>query len=166
MDYSIQEMKSENWEDVAKIYMEGINTGKATFQSELPSFEEWDKGHMKVCRLVAYDGKNVLGWAVLSPTSSRCVYRGVAEVSIYIGEAYRGKGVGKSLLNSLVKASEENGIWSLYSAIIIENDASIAMHKSCGFREIGIREKVAKMPNGIWHDTVLMERRSKVVGIE
>lgn len=166
MDYSIQEMKSENWEDVAKIYMEGINTGKATFQSELPSFEEWDKGHMKVCRLVACNGKNILGWAVLSPTSSRCVYKGVAEVSIYIGEAYRGKGVGKSLLNSLVKASEENGIWSLYSAIIRENESSIAMHKSCGFREIGIREKVAKMPNGVWHDTVLMERRSNVVGIE
>ncbi|KOF55631.1 MULTISPECIES: GNAT family N-acetyltransferase [Clostridium] len=166
MDYSIQEMKSENWEAVAKIYMEGINTGKATFQSELPSFEDWDKGHMKVCRLVAYDGKNVLGWAALSPTSSRCVYKGVAEVSIYIGGAYRGKGVGKSILSNLIKLSEKNGIWSLYSAIIRENSSSIALHKSCGFREIGIREKVAKMSNGIWHDTVLMEHRSKVVGIE
>lgn len=166
MDYSIQEMKPENWEAVAKIYMEGINTGKATFQSECPSFEEWDKGHMKVCRLVAYDGKNVLGWAALSPTSSRCVYRGVAEVSIYIGEAYRGKGVGKNILSNLVKLSEENGIWSLYSAIVRENSSSIALHKSCGFREIGVREKIAKMPDGVWHDTVLMERRSKVVGVE
>lgn len=166
MDYSIEEMKPENWEAVAKIYMEGIKTGKATFQSELPSFEDWDKGHMKVCRLVAYDGNNVLGWAALSPTSSRCVYKGVAEVSIYIGEAYRGKGVGRSILSNLVRLSEENGIWSLYSAIVRENSSSIALHKSCGFREIGVREKIAKMPDGVWHDTVLMEHRSKVVGIE
>lgn len=165
MDYSIREMKPEDWETVAKIYKEGIDTGKATFQAEIPSFEEWDKGHMKICRLVACDGNTILGWAVLSPTSSRCVYRGVAEVSIYIGEAYRGKGVGKNILTSLINVSEENGIWSLYSAIIRENSSSIALHKNCGFREIGIREKIAKMPNGIWHDTVLMERRSKVVGI-
>lgn len=165
MNYSVQEMKAENWKDVARIYMEGINTGKATFQCEIPSFEEWDKNHMKVCRLIAYDGKNVLGWTALSPTSSRCAYRGVAEVSIYIGKAYRGKGVGKSILSTLIKLSEENGIWTLQSGIIRENDASIALHKSCGFREQGIRERVSKMPNGVWHDVVLMERRSNVVGI-
>lgn len=164
MDYSIREMKPEDWEAVAKIYMEGINTGTATFQSELPSFEEWDKGHMKNCRLVACDGENILGWAALSPTSSRCVYKGVAEVSIYIGEAYRCKGVGKKLLSTLVKLSEEDGIWSLYSAIVRENNSSIALHKSCGFREIGIREKIAKTSDGVWHDTVLMERRSKING--
>ena len=166
MDYDIKEMKPENWKDAAEIYMEGIKTGKATFQSEIPSFEDWDKSHLKVCRLVACDGKNILGWAALSPTSSRCVYRGVAEVSIYIGEKYRGKGVGKNLMNTLIKLSEQNGIWSLYSAIIRENNSSIALHKSCGFREIGIREKIAKMPDGVWHDTVLMERRSKVAGID
>lgn len=166
MDYEIQEMKPENWEDAAKIYMEGIKTGRATFQYEVPSFEDWDKSHLKFCRLVASNGKNILGWAALSPTSSRCVYRGVAEVSIYIGEKYRGKGVGKSLMNALIKLSEQNGIWSLYSAIVRENNSSIALHKSCGFREIGIREKIAKMPDGVWHDTVLMERRSKTVGID
>jgi phosphinothricin acetyltransferase len=166
MDYNIKEMKSEDWEDVARIYMEGINTGKATFQSEIPSFEEWDKGHMKICRLVAGDGTNIWGWAALSPTSSRCVYKGVAEVSIYIGEAYRNKGIGKGLLSNLVKLSEENGIWTLQSGIIRKNEASITLHKSCGFRELGIREKIAKMSDGIWHDVVLMERRSKIAGID
>lgn len=165
MDYSIKEMKPENWEDVAKIYMEGINTGRATFQSEIPSFEEWDKSHIKTCRLVACVGGNILGWAALSPTSSRCVYKGVAEVSIYIGEKYRGKGIGKNILSTLVKLSEENGIWTLQSGIIRENKSSIALHKSCGFRELGIRERVAKMSNGIWHDVALMERRSNIVGI-
>ncbi|URZ09192.1 GNAT family N-acetyltransferase [Clostridium felsineum] len=165
MDYNIREMKAEDWEAVAKIYSEGIDTGKATFQSELPNFEEWDKGHMKNCRIVACDGENILGWAALSPTSSRCVYKGVAEVSIYIGEAYRGKGVGKNILNTLVKLSEENGLWTLQSGIIKENTSSIALHRRCGFRDIGIREKIAKMPNGTWHDTVLMERRSTFIGI-
>ncbi|URZ04672.1 GNAT family N-acetyltransferase [Clostridium felsineum] len=165
MDYNIREMKAEDWEAVAKIYSEGIDTGKATFQSELPNFEEWDKGHMKNCRIVACDGENILGWAALSPASSRCVYKGVAEVSIYIGEAYRGKGVGKNILNTLVKLSEENGLWTLQSGIIKENTSSIALHRRCGFRDIGIREKIAKMPNGTWHDTVLMERRSTFIGI-
>ncbi|URZ18588.1 GNAT family N-acetyltransferase [Clostridium felsineum] len=166
MDYNIREMKAEDWEAVAKIYAEGIDTGKATFQSELPNFEEWDKGHMKNCRIVACDGENILGWAALSPTSSRCVYKGVAEVSIYIGEAYRGKGVGKNILNTLVKLSEENGLWTLQSGIIKENTSSIALHRRCGFRNIGIREKIAKMPNGTWHDTILMEYRSDINGID
>jgi phosphinothricin acetyltransferase len=107
-----------------------------------------------------------LGWGALSPTSSRCVYAGVAEVSIYIGDQYRGKGIGKTLLTELVRLSEENGFWTLQSGIIKENSASIELHKKCGFRELGIREKVGKMGNGIWHDVVLVERRSKVVGID
>lgn len=166
MDYKIEEMTEENWEGVAKIYLEGINTGKATFQSEIPSFQDWDKNHIKICRLVACKKNKVLGWAALSPTSSRCVYAGVAEVSIYIGEQYRGQGIGTNILKSLVKLSEENGIWTLQSGIVRENNASIALHKSCGFRELGIRERVAKMPNGIWHDVVLMERRSNIVGMD
>ncbi|MDT8718493.1 N-acetyltransferase family protein [Clostridium sp. 19966] len=165
MNYSIREMKEEDWEAVSKIYLEGIDTQRATFQTEIPSFDEWDKGHMKICRLVAYSENRILGWAALSPTSSRCVYRGVAEVSIYIGKEYRNLGVGTMLLEHLIKLSEENEIWTLQSGIIRENDGSIALHKKCGFREIGIREKVGKMSNGIWHDVVLMERRSKVVGI-
>lgn len=166
MDYQIQAMQPENWDAVAKIYLEGINTGKATFQPGLPTFAAWDKSHLKICRLIAFDGQNVLGWVALSPTSSRKVYQGVTEVSIYIGTIYRGQGVGKRLLAHLIKMSEKNGIWCLYSSIIRENQASLALHKSCGFRVIGIREKIAKMPNGVWHDTVLMERRSKVVGID
>lgn len=165
MDYSIREMKPEDWDSVAKIYKEGIDTGKSTFQVEIPNFEEWDNSHMKICRLVAYDGDSILGWAALSPTSSRCVYRGVAEISIYIGEVCRGKGVGKNLLNNLIKLSEQNGIWTLQSGIIRENSSSIALHESCGFRKLGIREKIGKMPNGVWHDVVLMERRSNTVGI-
>ncbi|WP_160684059.1 GNAT family N-acetyltransferase [Clostridium sp. C2-6-12] len=165
MNYKIEEMKDSDWEEVSKIYLEGINTGIATFQNSIPSFEDWNAGHIKSCRLVAKSEGKILGFAVLSPTSSRCVYGGVAEVSIYIGEKYRGLGVGKALMISLIELSEENNFWTLQSGIIRENTASIELQKKCGFREIGIREKVAKMDNGIWHDTVLMERRSKTVGI-
>lgn len=165
MNYKIEEMTKADWADVVKIYLQGINTGKATFQTEAPNWEDWDKGHIKTCRLVARLGNVVLGWVALSPTSSRCVYAGVAEVSIYIGEEYRGESIGSALLTNLVKLSEENGLWTLQSGIIKENTASIALHKKCGFREIGIREKVAKMSNGVWHDVVLMERRSDVVGV-
>ena len=165
MDYKIEEMTREDWDGVAKIYLEGINTGKATFQTEIPNWEDWSNGHIKTCRLVARLGNKVLGWCALSPTSSRCVYAGVAEVSLYIGEKYRGKGIGKALLTNLVDLSEKNGFWTLQSGIIKENSASIAVHKSCGFREIGVREKISKMSNDIWHDVVLMERRSTIVGI-
>lgn len=166
MNYKIEEMTDADWEGVAKVYMEGINTGKATFQTDAPTWESWNSGHVNSCRLVARLGNKVLGWAALSPTSSRCVYKGVAEVSIYIGEEYRGQGIGKAILTSLIKLSEENGFWTLQSGIIRENSASLALHKNCGFREIGIREKVGKMGNGRWHDVVLVERRSKTVGID
>lgn len=163
MQYEIEDMKPEDWEQVRDIYLQGIYTRKATFQTEAPSWEDWDKGHIKSCRLVARSENAVLGWAALSSTSSRCCYEGVAEVSIYIGEEYKGKGIGTALLKKLTKLSEEHGFWTLQSGIIRVNSASIAMHKKCGFREIGIREKIAKMSDGIWHDVVLMERRSKVI---
>lgn len=163
MDYKIEEMKPSDWDQVKNIYLEGIRTGIATFQTEAPSWESWDKGHLSICRLVARSGDSVLGWVALSPTSSRNCYAGVVEVSIYIGEKYKGQGIGTALLTNVIKQSEENGIWSLYCAIIRENIASITLHKKCGFKEIGIREKIAKMDNGVWHDTVLMERRSKIV---
>jgi phosphinothricin acetyltransferase len=166
MEYFIDRMKPSDWEQVKTIYLEGIKTGIATFQTDAPAWENWDKGHLNVCRLVARSGNNVLGWAALSPTSSRDCYRGVVEVSLYIGNKYQGQGIGKDLLTSLIIQSEQNGSWTLYSSITKENTASIALHKKCGFREIGIREKVAKMGNGIWHDVVLMERRSKVTGID
>jgi L-amino acid N-acyltransferase YncA len=165
MDYKTYEMTQADWDQVANIYLEGIKTGVATFTSEVPTFENWDNSHISSCRLVARLGDNVLGWGALSPTSSRCVYEGVAEVSIYISEKYKGQGVGSALLKGLIKSSEENGFWTLQSGIIRENLASIKLHKKCGFREIGIREKVAKMNNKEWLDVVLMERRSKVIGI-
>lgn len=166
MKYVIEEMKKSDWYDVSRIYLEGINTGIATFQTSAPTFEEWDKGHVSSCRLVAKSDGQVLGFAALSPTSSRCVYAGVAEVSIYIGENNRGLGIGKALLTNLIRLSEENGFWTLQSGIIRENSSSIELHKKCGFREVGIREKISKMPNGVWHDTVFMERRSKIIGID
>lgn len=166
MNYKIDEMTQFDWQQVACIYLEGINTGKATFQTEVPTWEEWNNGHVTSCRLVIRSGDNILGWGALSPTSSRCVYTGVAEVSIYIGEKYRGLGLGKVLLEDLVRLSEENGFWTLQSGIIKENISSIILHEKCGFRELGIREKVAKMNNGKWHDVVLMERRSKIVGMD
>ncbi|WP_425801831.1 GNAT family N-acetyltransferase [Desulfitobacterium sp. Sab5] len=165
MEYKIDIMKPSDWEQVKSIYVEGIKTGLATFQTEAPSWENWDNGHLSSCRLVARSGNDILGWAALSPTSSRSCYAGVVEVSLYIGERYKGQGIGTTLLTNIIKQSEENGIWALYSAIIRENIASIALNKKCGFREIGIRERIAKMDNGIWHDVILMERRSKVVGI-
>ena len=166
MNYKIDEMTQFDWQQVACIYLEGINTGKATFQTEVPTWEEWNNGHVTSCRLVIRSGDNILGWGALSPTSSRCVYTGVAEVSIYIGEKYRGLGLGKVLLEDLVRLSEENGFWTLQSGIIKENSSSIILHEKCGFRELGIREKVAKMNCGKWHDVVLMERRSKIVGMD
>lgn len=165
MNYTLEEMKKSDWDEVSQIYLEGINTGIATFQNSIPNFNDWNNSHIKSCRLVAKSKGKVLGFAALSPTSSRPVYSGVAEVSIYIGENYRGLGIGHALMTDIIKLSEENNFWTLQSGIIKENLASIELHKKCGFREIGFREKVAKMDNGRWHDTVLMERRSKVVGV-
>lgn len=165
MNCRIKEITKSDWNDIAEIYLEGINTNKATFQTEIPTWENWNTSHISSCRLEAILDNKILGWAALSPTSSRCVYVGVAEVSIYICKNSRGQGIGTVLLENLIKISEKNGFWTLQSAIIRENSASIALHKKCGFREIGVREKLGKMRNGIWHDVILMERRSKLVGI-
>lgn len=164
MEYAIDIMKDSDWDQVSMIYKEGIKTGIATFQTEVPSWEQWDSSHIKQCRLVARLEDKVLGWAALSPTSSRCVYSGVSEVSIYVRQGYRGIGVGERLLKALVELSEENSIWTLQSGILRENIYSIFLHSKCGFREVGYREKIGRMPDGSWHDTVLMERRSKIVG--
>lgn len=166
MDYKIDEMKKDDWSKVANIYLEGIKTGLATFQTQVPTWDEWNNSHISSCRLVVRLGDTVLGWGALSPTSSRCVYKGVAEVSIYIGEKYKGKGIGTFLLKNLIELSEKNGFWTLQSGIIRKNLTSIALHEKCGFREVGIREKVAKMNNKEWMDVVFMERRSKIVGID
>jgi len=163
MNYLIDEMRAEDWEQVRAIYLEGIATGVATFETDAPVWEKWDAGHLRQPRLVARDGDRILGWAALSPVSDRCVYGGVAEVSVYIWEGGRGRGVGRALLSALVEASERNGIWTLQAGVFPENEASIRLHLRCGFREVGRRERIGKL-NGAWRDTLLLERRSQNVG--
>jgi L-amino acid N-acyltransferase YncA len=163
-DYSIEPMLDDDWEAVRSIYLEGIATGNATFETQAPGWVTWDSNHRKDCRMVAKVGKEVLGWAALSLVSQRACYSGVAEVSVYVAGSSRGRGIGRVLLESLVAASEEAGLWTLQASIFPENTASIAVHKSCGFRELGRRERVAVL-QGVWRDTVILERRSKVVGV-
>lgn len=164
MEIEILPMQPEDWPEVKKIYEEGIATKNATFQKEAPSWEEWDKGHLHKCRFVAKEGERILGWAALSPVSGRCVYAGVTEVSIYLAASVRGKGLGSRLLNHLIDESEKNNIWTLQAGIFPENIASIGLHKKCGFREVGLREKLGEM-DGVWRDVVLLERRSRRVGV-
>lgn len=155
----------EHYGQVDAIYVEGIATGNATFQTEGKRWEEWNAGHLQACRLVAASDGKVLGWAALSPVSSRCVYAGVAEVSVYVSDKVRGKGVGLVLMEHLVSESEAAGIWTLQAGIFPENEASIALHTRCGFRIVGRRERIGQMKTGEWRDTILMERRSKIAGI-
>ena len=165
MDFSIEEMQPADWPQVSAIYLAGIKTGIATFQSGVPNWEEWDHDHIATSRFVARSGDMILGWAALTPTSGRCVYAGVAEVSVYVGEAVKRRGVGFALLTELIRSSEDNGFWTLQAGITKENISSRELHKKCGFREIGIRERIGQMPDGQWHDVVLLERRSTKVGI-
>jgi L-amino acid N-acyltransferase YncA len=160
----ITELKDSHYNSVKDIYMQGIATGNATFQTEAPGWEDWNKGHLEHSRFVAVDDQGeVMGWAALSPVSSRCVYAGVAEVSVYIGADHRGKGIGNKLMQELIKSSEQNNIWTLQAGIFPENEASIHLHQNNGFRIIGKREKIGKMGD-TWRDTVLLERRSTVTG--
>ena len=163
MNLTIDNMSSGDWDAVRAIYLEGITTRNATFETDAPGWEKWDRAHRQDCRLVARKGDQVIGWAALSPVSGRCVYAGVASLSIYIAEAVRGQGVGKALLRALIEASEQRGIWTLEAGIFPENAASLALHTSCGFREVGRRERIGQM-DGVWRDVIFMERRSQVVG--
>lgn len=163
MSYIIDDLTAADWEQVRSIYVEGIATGHATFETGAPEWEKWDAGHLRKMRLVARDGDEILGWAALSPVSDRCVYGGVAEVSVYVGERGRGRGVGRALLEALVAASERNGIWTLQAGVFPENAASVKLHLGCGFREVGRRERIGKL-HGIWRDTLLLERRSQSAG--
>ena len=142
-----------------------LATGDATFETEAPDWERWDASHLRACRLVAVAGGRVAGWAALSPVSAREVYAGVAEVSVYVAADFRGRGLGRTLLEALVRASEAEGIWTLQASIFPENVASVALHATCGFREVGRRERVGKL-QGRWRDTVLLERRSRTVGVD
>ena len=158
-------MTSGHWTEVARIYREGLDTGIASFETTVPSWEDWDRSHLDICRLVALNDGEVSGWAALSKVSSRCVYGGVAEVSLYVGSRFRGQGVGRTLLERLIVESESEGYWTLQSGIFPENQASIALHEKAGFRKIGIRERIGKR-NGEWKDNLLMERRSQRVGMD
>jgi L-amino acid N-acyltransferase YncA len=160
----IEKMSSGDWEEVREIYLEGIATGHATFQKDAPSWEEWDLGHNEECRIVARLDGDVMGWAALSPVSSRSVYAGVGEVSVYVSQKHIGRGIGSLLLGSLIELSEHNGFWTLQSSIFPENEGSIKLHKNHGFREMGRRERIGKM-DGVWRDTILLERRSTIAGV-
>jgi L-amino acid N-acyltransferase YncA len=161
---NIIDLQPNHYPEVVRIHLEGIATGNATFQTEAPSWQNWNDSHLAHSRLAAFVDDQMAGWAALSPVSSRCVYAGVAEVSIYVGAAFRGQGVGKLLLQKLIAESEKNELWTLQSGVFAENTSSIRLHESCGFRQIGYRERIGQL-NGNWRDNIILERRSKTVGI-
>ena len=163
MTLLIRPMTRNDWHVVADIYKQGIDTGNATFETEVPSLEKWDASHLKKFRLVAVTDNNIVAWAALSPVSGRRVYAGVAEVSIYVSTKYQGLKIGSRILERLIAESENNGIWTLQASIFPENKSSIKLHENFGFRIIGFRERIGKM-NGVWRDTILLERRSKIAG--
>ncbi|HEV8202676.1 MAG TPA: GNAT family N-acetyltransferase [Pyrinomonadaceae bacterium] len=156
----IEQMRVNDWEQVREIYLEGIRSGNSTFETDAPSWEKWNDSHLEIARLVMRDDETVIGWAALSPVSKRDVYRGVAEVTVYVTESARGKGIGRALLEALIAESEKNDIWTLQASIFPENIASVELHLRCGFREIGRRERIA-MLRGVWRDTILFERRRR-----
>jgi phosphinothricin acetyltransferase len=141
----IRPITAADYPQIAAIYVQGIATGNASFQTEAPTWKAWDSSHLPSCRIAAFEGNTMLGWAALSPVSSRCVYAGVAEVSVYIGDGQRGRGIGKILLQQLIEESEQASIWTLQAGIFPENAASIALHTRCGFRQVGYRERIGKM---------------------
>jgi len=161
---TISALLPEHWPAVKTIYEQGIATGHATFQTSAPTWEEWDGSHLGHSRLVAIEGGTVIGWAALTPVSSRCVYAGVAEVSVYIAPDFRGRKAGEGLLRALIDSSEQHGLWTLQAGIFPENKASVRIHEKCGFRILGYREKIGQQ-HGVWRDTVILERRSARVGI-
>jgi phosphinothricin acetyltransferase len=162
----IEPMRPRDWDAVRSIFEEGIATGQATFETRAPAWEDWDRDHLRAPRLVARDGGAVVGWAALTPVSGRCVYAGVAEVSLYVAARARGRGIGRLLLEGLVEASEEAGYWTLQAGIFPDNAASLVVHRRCGFREVGRRERLGRMARGQWRDVVLLERRSRRVGAD
>ena len=158
-------MVATDYEQVAQIYQQGIATGNATFQQDIPTWDDWDESHLKNCRTVGIMDNKIVGWAALTAVSSRCVYAGVAEVSVYVATNYRGLKIGTKLLEYLIEESEASNIWTLQAGIFPENIASIKLHEQLGFRIVGKREKIGKM-NGKWRDTLLLERRSVRIGVE
>jgi L-amino acid N-acyltransferase YncA len=158
----IRDLRSLDWAEVAAIYEDGISTGNATFETGVPSWEAWDAAHSEHRLVAELDGR-VAGWAALSPYSDRCCYRGVAEDSVYVASWAQGQGVGRALLERLIVLSDAAGIWTLQAGIFPENKASLRLHLGCGFRLVGVRERIGEL-NGVWRDVLLLERRSEVVG--
>jgi phosphinothricin acetyltransferase len=158
----IRDLRPLDWPEVAAIYQDGIESGNATFEVAPPSWEDWNAGHSDIRLVAELDGATA-GWAALSPTSSRCCYRGVAENSVYVATWAQGQGVGRALLEELIARSEAAGIWTLVAGIFPENKASARLHLGCGFRLVGVRERLGEL-NGVWRDVLLLERRSEVVG--
>ena len=156
----IRDLQPLDWLEVAAIYEDGIRSGNATFETGVPSWEDWDDAHTEVRLLAELDGETA-GWAALSPFSDRCCYRGVAENSVYVAAWARGRGVGRELLEELIRRSEAAGIWTLQAGIFPENKASLRLHLVCGFRLVGVRERLGEL-NGVWRDVLLLERRSEV----
>ncbi len=160
---TLRPLDRDDWDAVRRIYLEGIATGQATFETEAPDRDRFDAGHRRECRVAAIEGGVLVGWAALSPVSSRRAYEGVAEVSVYVAAQARGRGVGEALLRALVEASEEAGVWTLQASVFPENAASVALHESIGFRRVGTRERIARH-HGVWRDTLILERRSSRAG--
>ena len=158
---SVEQMRAEHWPAVERIYAQGLATGNASFETETPSWQRFQGGHLPGHLLVALDADTVLGWAVLSPVSDRCAYQGVAEDSVYVAEAARGRGVGRALLTQLTWRAESAGIWTVQAGMFPENTASIALHHTCGFRTVGVRERLGQR-EGIWRDVLLLERRGSI----
>jgi len=163
MSYLLEPMQPTDWEQVRGIYLAGIATRIATFETAAPEWERWNASHLPFGRLVARADNAVLGWGALSPVSDRCCYAGVAEASVYVGADHKGQGIGEALLRGVIEDSEKHGIWTLQAGIFPENAASLALVKKCGFREVGMREHLGKLDGG-WRDVLLLERRSKAVG--
>jgi L-amino acid N-acyltransferase YncA len=159
---TVRGLRPADWQAVAAIYLEGIETRNATFETALPSWEDWDRAHLEGHRLVAVLEAEVVGWAALSPVSERCVYAGVVEESVYVAASARGRGIGRELLTRLVESAESGGIWTMQAGIFPENEASLALHRACGFREVGTRERIGRL-DGVWRDVVLLERRGETL---
>jgi L-amino acid N-acyltransferase YncA len=157
---TVEPMTTEDWPAVLRIYEEGIATGNATFETEAPDWTAWDEAHLPDHRFVARLDDKVVGWVALSPVSHRRVYAGVTEVSVYVAEDARGQGVGRALLSAVIESSERGGVWTLQTGIFPENEASLALHRRLGFREVGVRERIGRH-YGAWRDVVFLERRSQ-----
>jgi phosphinothricin acetyltransferase len=159
MSLTIDALRPDDWPTVRAIYLDGIASGLATFETDAPPWEQWDGTHHPFARLAARDGGPLVGWAALAPISRRACYAGVAEVSVYVAAEHRGRGVGTALLRAVIAESETNGVWTLQGATFSDNAASLRLQAACGFRVVGRRERIGQL-HGVWRDTVLMERRS------